>query len=290
MSERKKISILNIVLDAGTQMRETINDEAIADYQRSLDSLPPISVWEIGSGHFAIVDGFHRYYAHQRSGAESIDAIVVGSGTIVQAQWLACGVNAEHGIRRTNSDKRLQILAALRIEPGASNRHIAAHCRVDHKTVAAVRAASGEIPTEPIGTVAEFAIEAIDPFEFLDDDGGESVDAHTDERGPDDRPSEQSEVPTVAQRQEAAKARLVALLKAFDRWKAEVELAMGEESGRWIHEQSFANYARDLRLCIDRAKPSGVCPQCKGGGCPSCMGIGWISRGKSQVLRQMGHE
>jgi hypothetical protein len=289
MSERKKISILNIVLDAGTQMRETINDEAIADYQRSLDSLPPISVWEIGSGHFAIVDGFHRYYAHQRSGAESIDAIVVGSGTIVQAQWIACGVNAEHGIRRTNSDKRLQILAALRIEPGASNRHIASHCRVDHKTVAAVRAASGEIPTQSIAPVASFDIEPIDPFEFLDDDGG-SDDTHTDEREPPESPSDPSDAPTVAQRQEAAKARLVALVKAFDRWKAEVETAMGEESGSWIHEQSFANYARDLRVCIDRAKPSGLCPQCKGGGCPSCMGIGWISRGKAQVLRQMGQE
>ena len=289
MSEEKTISMSSIVLDAGTQMRETINDEAIADYQRSLKALPAISVWEIGHEHYAIVDGFHRYYANQRAGAETIRAIVIGAGTILQAQWLACGVNAEHGIRRTNADKRLQIIAAVRLEPTASNRAIALHCRVDHKTVSAVRSAGGEIPTHPAEPIPEPETDESDPFEFLDDDGGSVEDepepGESTETGP-----ETGEVPTVAQRQQAAKARLGALVKAFDRWKAEVETAMGEECGRWIHEQSFANYARDLRVCIDRAKPQGVCPKCRGGGCPSCMGIGWISRGKSQVLRQMNGE
>jgi hypothetical protein len=103
-------------------------------------------------------------------------------------------------------------------------------------------------------------------------------------------PEEPSDEPTIDDRQQAAKDRLGVLVKGLDRWKAELERVMAEEAGAWIHAQSIEAYFRDLRVAVDRAKPAGLCPRCKGGGCRECKDLGWISRMKATVLKQLDKE
>ena len=55
-----------------------------------------------------------------------------------EAQWASLAVNARHGLRRTNADKRHAIMKAL-VHPksaGLSARQLAEHIGVHHSTVA----------------------------------------------------------------------------------------------------------------------------------------------------------
>jgi len=278
------VNLDRIVLDAGTQMREQVNEAVIADYVDALDVLPPITVMRVGKSRLVLVDGFHRFYAHKRAGRDSIEIEIVEGSTIAEAQFAAARSNARHGLRRSNADKRLAVVAVLGLKPTMSDREIAAHVCVSHTTVANVRRdLSDEVPGrdgvpddieahEVDGDVPDF-----DPF------GDPAPSRRLEPEGPSDEP-------TIDDRQQAAKDRLGVLVKGLDRWKAELERVMAEEAGAWIHAQSIEAYFRDLRIAVDRAKPSGLCPRCKGGGCRECKDLGWISRMKATVLKQLDKE
>lgn len=278
------VNLDRIVLDAGTQMREQVNEAVIADYVEALDALPPITVMRVGKSRLVLVDGFHRFYAHKRAGRDSIEIEIVEGSTIAEAQFAAARSNARHGLRRTNADKRLAVVAVLGLKPHLSDREVADHVSVSHTTVANVRRGlSDEVPGrdgvpddiqahEVEGDVPDF-----DPF-------GDPAPSRRLE------PEEPSDEPTIDDRQQAAKERLGVLVKGLDRWKAELERVMAEEAGAWIHAQSIEAYFRDLRIAVDRAKPAGLCPRCKGGGCRECKDLGWISRMKATVLKQLDKE
>jgi hypothetical protein len=111
--------------------------------------LPPVDVVFDGTQYW-LYDGFHRVEAHMRTGRFTVQA-VIHQGTQVDAQWMSYGVNRSHGLKRTNDDKRRQVLAAMKHPNAAtmSDREIAKHVGVDHKTIGAYRAelaVSGEIP------------------------------------------------------------------------------------------------------------------------------------------------
>jgi hypothetical protein len=97
-----------------------------------------------------IFDGAHRFEAHKKAG-KVLPIEVVGQGDQDTAMWLALAANQKHGLRRSQKDKARAVRLALEHEQGAklSDREIARHCGVDHKTVGRVRReleASGEIP------------------------------------------------------------------------------------------------------------------------------------------------
>jgi len=277
------VTLDRIVLDAGTQMREQVNEAVIADYIEALDALPPIRVMRVGKSRLVLVDGFHRFYAHKRAGRDSIAVEVIGQGTIEDAQYEAARSNAKHGLRRSNADKRLAVLAVLGLKPHLSDREIATHVGVSHPLVGTVRREIADdvperdgVPDDLEAHEVEGDVPDFDPF----------GDAPTRR----DEPEEPSDEPTIDDRQQAAKDRLGVLVKGLDRWKAELERVMAEEAGAWIHAQSIEAYFRDLRIAVDRAKPAGLCPRCKGGGCRECKDLGWISRMKATVLKQLTKE
>lgn len=278
------VNLDRIVLDAGTQMRERVNEAVIADYVEALDVLPPITVMRVGKSRLVLVDGFHRFYAHKRAGRESIEIEIVDGSTIAEAQFAAARSNARHGLRRSNADKRLAIVAVLGLKPHLSDREIAAHVCVSHTTVQNVRRDLADevperdgVPDDIEAHDVEGDVPDFDPF-------GDPAPSRRPE------PEEPSDEPTIDDRQQAAKERLGVLVRGLDRWKAELERVMAEEAGAWIHAQSIEAYFRDLRIAVDRAKPSGLCPRCKGGGCRECKNLGWISRMKATVLKQLNKE
>jgi len=278
------VNLDRIVLDAGTQMREQVNEAVIADYVDALDVLPPITVMRVGKSRLVLVDGFHRFYAHKRAGRDSIEIEIVEGSTIAEAQFAAARSNARHGLRRSNADKRLAVVAVLGLKPTMSDREIAAHVCVSHTTVSNVRRDLADempgrdsVPDDIEAHEVEGDVPDFDPF-------GDPAPSRRPE------PEEPSDEPTIDDRQQAAKERLGVLVKGLDRWKAELERVMAEEAGAWIHAQSIEAYFRDLRIAVDRAKPAGLCPRCKGGGCRECKDLGWISRMKATVLRQLDKE
>jgi hypothetical protein len=82
-------------------------------------------------GTARLADGFHRFHACAKIGREHIEADV-RQGTRRDAILHSVGANEEHGLRRTNDDKRRAVLTLLGDSEWSawSDREIARHCRV----------------------------------------------------------------------------------------------------------------------------------------------------------------
>lgn len=137
-----KINLNTIRIDGGTQSRAEINQDVVADYAERISDgseFPPITVFFDGVDHY-LADGFHRYFAHKKAGKASISAEIV-TGTLRDAILHSCSVNAMHGLRRSNADKRKAVMTLLDdLEwQDWSNNEIARQCHVSATFVAALR-------------------------------------------------------------------------------------------------------------------------------------------------------
>lgn len=144
--------LASIRLDGGTQSREKIDQDTVGEFAQSMQlgaNFPPILIFYDGKNYW-LADGFHRVHAALALGLETIKA-TVRQGTQKDASWESCGANKTHGLKRTNEDKRRAVEMALRLCPEKSDRMLADHCGVDHKTVAKLRPqTTGEVPqSEP---------------------------------------------------------------------------------------------------------------------------------------------
>lgn len=147
----KTIKIKDIVIDAGTQQREKINDEIVAEYSEAMKcgaQFPAVTVFFNSIGYY-LADGFHRYFACKSAGIDELLADV-HEGTKRDAILFSAGVNGTHGIRLTNADKRRSVFILLNDDEWSqwSNRDIAKHCKVGHSFVDKLRKEiSCEVPT-----------------------------------------------------------------------------------------------------------------------------------------------
>jgi hypothetical protein len=138
----KFVKLDDIRIDGGTQFRDQINQDVVKDYAEKMregENFPPLDTVFDGVTHW-LVDGFHRYFASHDLGFKEVQ-INYKPGTQEEAQLLAMGVNAGHGLQRNNATKRKVVEAALAHPSlqGASNVHIAKLCKVSDTFVAAVR-------------------------------------------------------------------------------------------------------------------------------------------------------
>jgi hypothetical protein len=134
------VKLSEIVTTCGTQIRASINHEAVAEYaEQMLDGVkfPPVVLFHDGS-EYILADGFHRVMAASRNGFKDILA-EVHKGTRSDALRYALSANAKHGLRRTTNDKRRSIELALSEWPNYSDRQIADICGVSNMMVAAFK-------------------------------------------------------------------------------------------------------------------------------------------------------
>ncbi|ORC47825.1 hypothetical protein B2G74_22225 [Burkholderia sp. A27] len=137
---QQAIKLALIRIDGGTQSRASINEDTVADYAEAITGgakLPAVIVFHDGTDLW-LADGFHRYRAHNKIGALDIDADV-RNGTQADAKLFAYGANKDHGLRRTNEDKKKAVIGMLTDFGEWTDNRIANHVGVDHKTVAAHR-------------------------------------------------------------------------------------------------------------------------------------------------------
>ena len=134
----KTLNLLNIRIDGGTQAREELNQEAVADYAEKMrdgEVFPPVTVFFDGSEYW-LVDGFHRYFATKSNGKTSIDA-EVENGTLKEAVRASWKANGKRGLNLNSADTKKIMLAmfADEVTKTWSNRQIAEYVGVSHSTV-----------------------------------------------------------------------------------------------------------------------------------------------------------
>ena len=134
----KDIPIAEINRDKATQQRVKLNPETVAEYAEAMemgDKFPPIKVKFDGSSYH-LYDGFHTTEAAYSIKRTTITAEVT-EGTQRDAILASVSVNAKHGLRRSNADKRRAVTTLLEDEEWAmwSNREIARRCKVSESLV-----------------------------------------------------------------------------------------------------------------------------------------------------------
>lgn len=137
------LPITEIISDPRYQMRENMNEDVIVDYAEKLrdgEKFPPVRVFKI-NGEYYLVDGFHRLEAYKRNGITEIEVIVL-EGNEREALLCAVGANNNHGLHRTNKDKRKAVKTLLQDSEWCkkSDNWIAKVCGVSQPFVGECRA------------------------------------------------------------------------------------------------------------------------------------------------------
>jgi len=99
--------------------------------------MPPLQVFKVGDD-LLIVDGNHRRTGAELAGRGFLPCVIVGSGTLEDAQGFAIRCNHDHGLRRTNEDKRKAVNIAIDLgwlDELGSNRAVAKDLGVSEKLV-----------------------------------------------------------------------------------------------------------------------------------------------------------
>ena len=132
----------------GTQMRAGLDDSTVFDYGQAMiaangwGTFPAVITYYDGKNYW-LADGFHRVAAFLESFPDHKRTIPVEvrAGTRRDAVLHAAGANAQHGLRRTNQDKRRAVETLLRDEEWAawSDGTIAKACAVSDRFVSSIR-------------------------------------------------------------------------------------------------------------------------------------------------------
>lgn len=110
LAEAVVIARKELTVSPKYQMREQMDHSVIDDYAENLDKLPPVRVFDV-DGELVLVDGFHRYFAHERAEAEDVPAKVI-KGTEEDAMKYAMVANFAHlqgGSKPSKDDQKKAI-------------------------------------------------------------------------------------------------------------------------------------------------------------------------------------
>jgi len=142
----RRIPLVDLRRDGGTQVRETMNAATVQDYADALAEgaeFPAVTVFFDGEAHW-LADGFHRVLAHERAGLVDVLADV-RTGSKRDALRFALSANRGHGLQMSTADKRRAISIILADDEwrSMSDRGIAAAIGVSNKFVGDMRRESG---------------------------------------------------------------------------------------------------------------------------------------------------
>jgi ParB-like chromosome segregation protein Spo0J len=110
----RRLDVGLIRIDGGTQSRAEIEGSVVQAYAEDIADgaiFPPVVVFHDGEVYW-LADGFHRHKAHVQAGKKKVP-VDVRQGTRRDAILYSVGANAEHGLRRSNDDKRRAVLTLL---------------------------------------------------------------------------------------------------------------------------------------------------------------------------------
>lgn len=164
----KKLNLLNIRIDGGTQARLTLNQDVVKDYSEHMREgavFPPLIVFHDGAEYW-LADGFHRYFALRANAVVSTECDI-RSGTQREAILYSFGANegSKRGLPPSFEDNRNSIIKMLNDEEWSkwTNTAIAKHIGVSNMTVGRVKSS---IETKSDQTTTK---------KFVDKDGKEKT-------------------------------------------------------------------------------------------------------------------
>jgi hypothetical protein len=137
------VLVERLTLDPTLQPRREMDPALIDEYaerMRAGDQFPPLVAFLDATEVLRLSEGWHRYAAAKAAEVEAL-AVDVRLGDYRAAHLNSLASNKDHGLRRSNADKRRAILAML-ADPewvAWSNERIAAHLGVSPPTVAKYR-------------------------------------------------------------------------------------------------------------------------------------------------------
>jgi len=142
MTASTTIAIDLIKQSSALQPRAKMDTGIIDEYTEAMKAgadFPPVTVFQVDRDLY-LVDGYHRFLAAQGAKAPKILADI-RTGTMREAILFSAGVNAKHGIRRNNEDKRRAISVLLKDKEWGkwADTKIADTCFVSVDLVADVR-------------------------------------------------------------------------------------------------------------------------------------------------------
>lgn len=147
----KKLNILNIRIDGGTQPRQAINYDVVKNYAEAMREgtvFPPVTVFFDGAEYW-LADGFHRYHGHKSNATTTIEADV-HQGSVEDAREYSYGANKDRGYSMSAEDNK-EIVRKMLLDPRYKDwtqSRIAKHVGVTEMFVSRVKA-SMEIKEEP---------------------------------------------------------------------------------------------------------------------------------------------
>lgn len=299
----KVVQIKSIILDAGTQIRTSLDSGHVADLTEAYgrgDSVPPIDVFQTFAGGLILADGFHRAEA-----AKSIGEILatIHKGEQEDALRFALKANSAHGLKRSNADKRRAVEIAIAKWPEMSARAIADLCGVGDALVRAVK------PDAPQAQVRESRTSKDEnapnsqekssgpPAKRVTGKDGKSYPASKSPPPPKPaKSSSKSPPPPKARLDKVGKVIPPAVLPLWDRaeefWAVIHPLSVirgilqkaQDESELAFVEVSFSSVKGNLDQAfveLKTVKPHAVCPTCQGLNvkkCAMCKGRGFVSK------------
>ena len=139
---QQQIEIRRITINDRVQQRVQLDEKVIFEYSEEIQGgqqFPPLTVFGDGQD-LILADGWHRYEAYKLAGIDLVDVDII-KGSERDATLHAVGANADHGLRRTNADKRHAVETLLKDEEWGqwSDGEIARRVRVSQPFVSNVR-------------------------------------------------------------------------------------------------------------------------------------------------------
>jgi hypothetical protein len=266
----RKLLLTDICIDR-TQTRAKIRMDVVDEYMVHIADLPMPVVFFDGAQYF-LGDGFHRYHAAHKAGMKEIICEVV-VGTIDEAIWYACGANKEHGIQRSNADKRKAVLMALKLRPADSDREIATHVGVDHGLVSKLRASN---------TKKQDSSRMAETPTCHSDDTQEQVKDYAAPAEPEPEPVDAGGevIPKQCRETWGDREELKEIMADLQRIKERCKVILGTPVAQHISRQKLLADLQSARHTIGFGLPQHVCPYCaaRNKQCKACKGVGLVSK------------
>jgi hypothetical protein len=144
MAKLLKLKIEDILIDETIHPRHETNEDIVTEYAAAMNEkakFPPLIVfWDEKEKSYRLADGHHRVFAYMRVGIKFAEC-ETHYGNRADCIKFSLGCNIDHGLRRTNEDKRKAVEIALREFPKLGDRVIADLCKVTHPFISSIRKA-----------------------------------------------------------------------------------------------------------------------------------------------------
>ena len=101
-----RINVSDVVFREDLYPRFEPNPATIQQYAESIEFLPPIEV----NQHNELIDGYHRWTAHKKVKADTIEATVTQTKSDKEFLELAIQRNVAHGLQLSNAEKKSFVL------------------------------------------------------------------------------------------------------------------------------------------------------------------------------------